>query len=75
VSEHRRSQPPKLIREVRGDLDWIVIKAMEKDRSRRYQTANGLAMDIGRYLAGEVVLARPPSSLYKFGSFSCGTSF
>jgi len=55
VSEHRRSQPPKLIREVRGDLDWIVIKAMEKDRSRRYQTANGLAMDIGRYLAGEVV--------------------
>ena len=69
VSEHRRSQPPKLIREVRGDLDWIVIKAMEKDRSRRYQTANGLAMDIGRYLAGEVVLARPPSSLYKFRKF------
>jgi len=54
VSEASASQPPKLIREVRGDLDWIVIKTMEKDRSRRYQTANGLAMDIGATWLAEV---------------------
>jgi len=65
VSERRQTAPPKLIRDVRGDVDWIVIKALEKDRTRRYPTANELAMDIQRYLAGEIVLARPPSSLYK----------
>jgi serine/threonine protein kinase len=65
VSLHRRAEPPKLIRDVRGDLDWIVMKAMEKDRARRYPTANGLALDIERYLDGDVVLARPPSALYK----------
>ena len=57
---------PKLIRELRGDLDWIVMKALEKDRARRYETANGLAMDIERYLSGEAILARPPSAAYKF---------
>ena len=66
VSQNRRSEPPKLIREVRGDLDWIVMKALEKDRKRRYATTNGLAMDIGRYLSGEAILARPPSATYKF---------
>jgi len=66
VSEHRRSQPPKLIREVRGDLDWIVIKAMEKDRSRRYQTANGLAEDVRRFLKNEVISAHAPGAWYRF---------
>jgi len=51
---------------VGGDLDWIVMKALEKDRARRYETANGLAMDIERYLADEPVVARPPSRLYRF---------
>jgi serine/threonine protein kinase len=66
LSKHRQAEPPKLIREVRGDLDWIVIKALEKDRTRRYQTAIGLAQDLQRYLAGEAISARPPSALYKF---------
>ena len=50
---------------LQGDLDWIVMKALEKDRARRYQTANGLAMDVQRYLDNEPVLARPPSRLYR----------
>jgi serine/threonine protein kinase/WD40 repeat protein len=49
---------------LRGDLDWIILKAMEKDRTRRYDTANGLAMDLQRYLANEPVIARPPSRIY-----------
>jgi len=53
-------------RELRGDLDWIVLKAMEKDRSRRYETANGLGMDIRRHLDNDPVLARPPSTAYRF---------
>jgi len=55
-----------LIRQLRGDLDWIVMMALEKDPTRRYKTANGLALDVQRFLAGETVLARPPSKLYKF---------
>src|SRR5207249_2550316 len=51
---------------IRGDLDWIVMKTLEKDRTRRYDTANGLAMDIQRYMSGEPVVARPPSNLYRF---------
>jgi len=54
---------------LRGDLDWIVIKAMDKDRSRRYQTVNSLAMDIRRFLANEPVIARRPSRLYLYGKF------
>ncbi len=65
VARHRRSEPPLLIRSVRGDLDWIVMKALEKDRTRRYETANGLALDVQRFLAQETVLARPPSRLYR----------
>lgn len=61
----RQSAPPALIRSVRGDLDWIVMKALEKDRARRYETANGLALDVERYLANEPILARPTSKLYK----------
>jgi len=66
ISRHRKVEAPKLIREVRGDLDWIVMKALEKDPGRRYATVNGLAMDVGRYLSGEAILARPPSAAYKF---------
>jgi hypothetical protein len=55
-----------LQRELRGDLDWIVLKAMEKDRSRRYETANGLAAELNRHLNNEPVLARPPSTIYRF---------
>jgi len=62
---HRQIDPPKLKLLLRGDLDWIVMKALEKDRNRRYQTANGLGMDIQRYLKNEAVEARPPSRLYR----------
>jgi tetratricopeptide (TPR) repeat protein len=55
-----------LIHVVRGDLDWIVMKCLEKERARRYETANGLATDIERYLKNEPVAARPPSGLYRF---------
>ncbi len=65
LAQHRKSEPPTLIRAVRGDLDWIAMKALEKDRTRRYETANGLALDIQRYLANEAISARPPSKLYK----------
>jgi len=65
ISHRRGEEPPRLTRDMCGDLDWIVLKAMEKDRARRYPTANALAMDIERYLAGEIVLARPPSACYK----------
>src|SRR6266853_784959 len=66
VAQQRRSEPPRLIHTIRGDLDWIAMKAMEKDRTRRYETANGLALDIQRFLAREAVSARPPSKLYRF---------
>ena len=59
------AEPPKLISQIKGDLDWIVMKALEKDRNRRYETANGLAMDIQRFLDNEPVLARPPNRLYR----------
>src|ERR1039457_2624945 len=66
TAKQRRTDPPKLIHLVRGDLDWIVMKALEKDRARRYETANGLAMDIKRHLTNEPIVARPPSALYRF---------
>lgn len=66
TATRRHSEPPKLISLVRGDLDWIVLKALEKDRVRRYETANGLAMDVERYLQNEPVIARPPSRVYRF---------
>ena len=65
VAQHRKTEPPRLVRTVHGDLDWIVMKALEKDRTRRYETANGLALDVKRFLNNETVLARPPSRLYK----------
>jgi serine/threonine protein kinase len=66
VAQHRGSEPPRLIRTIRGDLDWIAMKALEKDRTRRYETANDLALDVKRLLENEPVSARPPSKLYKF---------
>ena len=69
IAASRRTEPRKLGLIVRGDLDWIVMKALEKDRQRRYETANGLAMDVRRYLAGEAVSAAPPSSAYRFKKF------
>jgi serine/threonine protein kinase len=67
VAVLRQAEPARLIASLRGDLDWIVMKAMEKDRQRRYATANGLAIDVQRYLRNEPVSARPPSRLYWFG--------
>jgi serine/threonine protein kinase len=66
TAAHRRAEPAKLPSLLRGDLDWIVMKALEKDRARRYETANGLAMDIQRHLNNEPVSARPPSRIYRF---------
>lgn len=65
VAKRRHAEPPKLIHQIRGDLDWLVMKCLEKDRSRRYETASGLAMDIQRHLSNEPVIARPPSFAYR----------
>jgi WD40 repeat protein/serine/threonine protein kinase len=65
TATRRQSEPPKLIHLVRGDLDWIVMKCLDKDRARRYETANGLARDIERHLKHEPVVARPPSVAYR----------
>ena len=59
-----------LFRSVRGELDWIVMKCLEKDRNRRYETANGLAIDLQRYLADEPVVACPPSATYRLKKFA-----
>jgi non-specific serine/threonine protein kinase/serine/threonine-protein kinase len=69
VAEHRHTDPGALLKEVRGDLDWIVMKALERDRTRRYDTANGLALDVQRYLNREPILARPPSARYRATMF------
>jgi tetratricopeptide (TPR) repeat protein len=70
VADCRRTDPASLQKELKGDLDWIIMKAMEKDRTRRYETANGLAMDIQRYLNQEPVLARPPNASYRLIKFA-----
>ena len=64
AAEKRHTEPARLLSQIKGDLDWIVMRALEKDRTRRYDTANGLAMDVQRYLSNEAILARPPSRLY-----------
>jgi hypothetical protein len=66
TARRRHTESPKLIHLVRGDLDWIVMKALEKDRRRRYETANGFALDVLRYLNREPVNARAPSRIYHF---------
>jgi WD40 repeat protein/serine/threonine protein kinase len=69
VSAERKTDPAKLSALVKGDLDWIVMKALEKDRNRRYDTANGLARDVERYLKEEPVEACPPSAAYRLHKF------
>src|SRR5262249_22988080 len=69
IAAKRKLEPKKLTRLVHGDLDWIVMKALEKDRSRRYETANGLAMDVQRYLNDEPISAGPPSPGYRLRKF------
>jgi non-specific serine/threonine protein kinase/serine/threonine-protein kinase len=66
---HRRTQPQRLASLLRGDLDWITMKALEKDRARRYATANALALDLRRHLANEPVMAGPPSAVYRTRKF------
>ncbi|MES2465658.1 MAG: protein kinase [Verrucomicrobiota bacterium] len=61
----RQTDAGKLVHQLEGDLDWIVLKCLEKDRARRYETANGLAMDIKRHLANEPITARPPGMAYR----------
>ena len=70
LANERKIEPGKLSRMVEPDLDWIVMKAIEKDRSRRYETVNGLALDIQRFLSDEPVSATPPSAAYKFRKFA-----
>src|SRR5262249_7196792 len=67
VAAQRQTEPAKLTRLVRGELDWIVMKALEKDRGRRYETANSFAADVQRYLADDPVQACPPSAWYRLG--------
>ncbi len=69
----RGTEPAQLTRLVRGEIDWIVMKALEKDRSRRYETASGLAADVQRYLAGDTVAAAPRPSAIEFGNSPAGT--
>jgi len=70
ISTRRHTEPEKLTKILRGELDWIVMKALEKDRNRRYETANGLALDVQRYLADEPLEACPPSAIYRFRKFA-----
>jgi tetratricopeptide (TPR) repeat protein len=70
ISAHRKTEPARLRKIIKGELDWIVMRALEKDRSRRYETANGLARDIQRHLDGDAVEACPPSQAYRFQKFA-----
>lgn len=69
IAANRHTEPDKLGRFVKGELDWIVMKALSKERDRRYETANGFAKDIERFLGNEPVQAGPPSVSYKFSKF------
>jgi eukaryotic-like serine/threonine-protein kinase len=69
LAANRGTEPARLTKMVRGELDWIVMKALEKDRNRRYETASGFALDVQRYLADEHVLACPPSAGYRLRKF------
>src|SRR5262249_26299699 len=70
LAAQRQLEPVKLTKLVRGELDWIVMKCLEKDRSRRYDTASGLARDVERYLSDEPVEACPPSARYRLSKFA-----
>jgi serine/threonine protein kinase/tetratricopeptide (TPR) repeat protein len=69
IAAQRRIEPRRLPSALRGDLDWIVMKALEKDRQRRYDTASSLAQDIERHLRGEAIVAAPPSAAYRVRKF------
>jgi tetratricopeptide (TPR) repeat protein len=69
IAKHRHVEPAELCKIVRGDLDWVVMRALEKDRTRRYETANELAQDIQRHLGHEPVLASPPNRIYRARKF------
>jgi non-specific serine/threonine protein kinase/serine/threonine-protein kinase len=69
LSAQRQLEPARLTKVVRGDLDWIVMKALEKDRNRRYESATALASDLQRFLANEPVLAGPPTARYRLNKF------
>jgi non-specific serine/threonine protein kinase/serine/threonine-protein kinase len=69
IAARRHTEPAKLARLMRGELDWIVMKALEKDRNRRYETASSFAKDIDRYLQDEAVQACPPSTAYRLKKF------
>ena len=69
IAANRNIDPQKLAPMLRGELDWIALKAIDKDRARRYETVSGLGLDVERYLAGEVVEARPPSRTYRLQKF------
>jgi serine/threonine protein kinase len=69
LAADRQTEPKKLAGQVRGELDWIAMKALEKDRNRRYETANALVRDLERYLDGEPVEACPPSASYRLRKF------
>ncbi len=70
ISASRKMEPDRLARMVRGELDWIVMKSLDKDRTRRYETANSLARDLRRYLDGDAVEANPPSKSYRLKKFA-----
>ena len=70
IAAARRTEPAQLSKLVRGELDWIVMRCLEKDRSRRYETASGLARDVERYLKDEPVEACPPTAGYKLRKFA-----
>ncbi|MCH7860838.1 MAG: hypothetical protein IH998_03910, partial [Proteobacteria bacterium] len=69
IADRRRSDPKTLLKNLRGDLDWIVMKCLEKDRTRRYDTADALAMEIRRHLNNEPVLAGPAGPGYRLTKF------
>jgi serine/threonine protein kinase/tetratricopeptide (TPR) repeat protein len=69
LAARRSTEPAKIVSQLRGELDWIVMKAMDKDPARRYETASALAADLERFLAGEPVLAAPPSNTYRLRKF------
>jgi len=69
TAKNRHTEPRRLVSDLRGDLDWITMRALEKDRTRRYQTANALAADVRRHLNSEPVYAGPPSAAYRAGKF------
>jgi serine/threonine protein kinase/tetratricopeptide (TPR) repeat protein len=70
VAKSQNAEPPRLLHFIRGDLDWIVMKALEKDRTRRFESASGFALDIQRFLKNEPVEARPPGGFYRFQKFA-----